>query len=86
MNELLSSLFLGLLSTAFLFIISLFLTIGAKTVFNKFFYREKVENPSSTQKKVKRTRKTPNKNSPSVVRSIEIDPSTVDRIYVKKAQ
>lgn len=87
MDNLLTSFILGLLSTVSLFLISLILVVGTKSVYlylKEFLFPtpvkvEKVEKPQNTPRprKKKQTQYTP-------VKSIEINPDEVDRIYVRK--
>ena len=94
MQNLLVSFFNGLLSTLFLFILSGVIVIGAKTIqlyLKEFFPKAEITPPPieqpppqvATTPKKKTTRKKPSKTS-AVIKSIEIDPKQVDRIYVKK--
>ena len=80
MNSFLS-LTLGFLSTLGCFVLSFLCVIGAKVAL--LALKKPVQ---TTQPAKKRSRKTEtNKNTPSpCVRSIEIDPNSIDRIYVKK--
>ncbi|MBQ7235929.1 MAG: hypothetical protein IKB30_00265 [Clostridia bacterium] len=78
---------LGFLCTAMLFALCFLSVIGTKTVFlyiKRFLPAKKIEIPPPEDKPKKKTAPRAPK-SPQVVRSIEIDPSTVDRIYVKKS-
>ena len=79
------SFFSGILCLSGLFIISLVIVVGFRTI--EFFIKEHfLVNPTSVEKPPPRTIKRKRKKSyPSPVRSIEIDPQEVDRIYVKKA-
>ena len=97
MQNLLLSFFNDFLSTLFLFILSGVVVISAKalslylsTVFPKPKETPPVEKeqPIALPKKPqrKRTQPKPQKPSNGVITSIEIDPSKVDRIYVKKVK
>ena len=85
MINLLSSFLVGFLSTAFLFVLSIIIVLGVKyllILIKSFTVKDlpktsENKNPSSYKRK-KRKVLTPQ-------RSIEIDPSQVDRIYVKKS-
>ncbi len=84
----LSSFFLGLLCTCGLFALSLLLVIGGKILIisfkEKFFPApaEKVAPPPKAPVIKRRVSKPKTISKP--VRSIEIDPEQVDKIYVKK--
>ena len=76
---------IGLFCTVCLFVLSFFIVVGAKTVYEslKNLLPKKEQNIPTPKK----TRPKPRKpKSPQVVRTIEIDPTQVDKIYVKKAQ
>jgi len=90
MNDAFSSFVIGLLCTASLFAICFFLVVGFKTMLLAVKERH-VKQPQSPPdpevkpiKKVQKKRKRKPKSIPKPVRSIEIDPEQVDRIYVKK--
>ena len=76
----------GFLYTLTLFILCLFLVVGAKSfllaVKLKFFTKKQ------PQKQVKRARKKPTtapKKIPATVRSIEINADEIDKIYFKRS-
>lgn len=78
-----SSFFSGLSCLCGFFLLSLFIVVGIKWLsffIKEHFYQKPVEVLEPPPIKRKRKRKTP-----TPVRSIEIDPQEVDRIYVKKA-
>ena len=86
MKAFVSSFFLGLLYTTMLFVICFLLVIGAKTVFNTLKkYLPENKTPPPVEKPSPKKKPSSPKN-PGVIRTIEIDPNQVDRIYVKKAQ
>lgn len=73
------SLFLGFISTVGFFVLSFMLVVGAKTVIftiKKFFAKKDAPPP--------KIEKEPLPKKPKTVKSIEIDPALVDKIYVKK--
>ncbi|MBQ9734992.1 MAG: hypothetical protein IJV95_03935 [Clostridia bacterium] len=74
----------GFFLTLCFFIASLFIVLGAKSA-NEFIKlrlpKKKVSAPPQNEQKPKTTRP---KKKPSAVRSIEINPDEIDRIYVKK--
>lgn len=73
------SLFLGLISITGFFLLSFILVVGAKTVIlttKKFFAKNDAPPP--------KIEKEPLPKKPKTVKSIEIDPALVDKIYVKK--
>ncbi len=87
MFNILSSFFVGFLCTAFLFVLSIILTLGIKSLFLlvKDFLdkrtikqtREEIKQPAPPKRKKRKVS--------NIQRSIEIDPSEIDRIYVKKS-
>lgn len=93
MNNFLVPFISGLACLIALFALSLFLVLGGKFFYiwiKQFFPSSKSNLPSEQEKPTpvkKQTPKPRNRQSvkkPSPVRSIEIDPSQIDRIYVKK--
>ena len=94
MQNLLVSFFNGFLSTLFLFILSGVVVIGAKVIqlyLKELFPKSEITPPLVEQPtpklepspRKKMQRKNPKKQS-AVIKSIEIDPRQVDKIYVKK--
>lgn len=84
MNILLSSALEGLFGTIALFIISCILVVGSKVIFLKLkSILPKKQPPLEPVTPAKQTVKKPRKK-PATIRSIEIDPAEIDRIYVKK--
>ncbi len=87
MNNPTQSALLGFFCTLGLFFLCLFFVAGVKIIFlrlkDKFFPKKPkpIEPPTPTV--VKRQIRKP-RTIPKPVRSIEIDPEQVDRIYVKK--
>ncbi len=84
MNNTLTNFLLGLLCVGGLFVLCLLVVLGGKMLalsFKEKFFAKKVAPPPKPQT-VKR-RKKPS-TIPKPVRSIEIDPDQVDKIYVKK--
>ena len=82
---------LGLFFTIILFFICLFLVAGVRATYillkyklNKMFDFQILPN---MEEKPKRTykRKQKSKSSNQIIRSIEINPEEIDRIYVKKS-
>ena len=76
------SFFLGFLFTAGLFLFCFLTVAGAKTligIINRFFPKK------AKQIEVQTTPPKKPKSPPQAVKSIEIDPSLVDKIYVKKS-
>ncbi len=73
------SLFLGFICTAGLFVLCFVLVVGAKTLLvaiKKVLPQKEVPPPPEINK--------PAPKKPKTVKSIEIDPALVDKIYVKK--
>lgn len=81
MNNLLISFFGGFLAVAFLFAISFFTVIIVKKAYFKlletFPKKRSISSPNSDKQTAPRKKRAP-------IRSIEINPEEVDRIYVKK--
>ena len=83
MFNLLSSFLAGFLSTAFLFVISVIIALGIKTL--DLLIKELAEEKPSPESKPKKARRKKRRKTTAPQRSIEIDPSQIDRIYVKKS-
>lgn len=74
------SFFLGFICTAGLFVLCYILVIGVKTLLfavKKFLPKKELPVPVEVEK--------PTPKKPKTVKSIEIDPAFVDKIYVKKS-
>ncbi len=85
MNSFFSSFISGLFCTGLLFFISLVSVIGYKMITIKIknlFPKQQAPNHLPEQDKPQTPKK--RRRKPSTVRSIEIDPEEIDRIYVKK--
>ena len=70
----------GVFATATLFIISLLLVVGIKSVYytlKGYFVKKQPPEPEIKPR--------PEKRKPKTVRTIEIDPDIADRIYFKKS-
>ncbi len=92
MNNFASNFFLGLICTLFLFVLSVIITLGIKTLYLMYLDFTKKPQPSNENKQPphksrQTTSKKPKpKKAPShIIRSIEIDPEQIDKIYVKKS-
>lgn len=87
MNEFFISFIVGFLCTATLFCLCFLLVIGAKVLYltSKRLLSKPPVPPPQVKEVVKRAPRTA-RPAPKPVRSIEIDPATIDRIYVKKAE
>ena len=92
MLNILSSFIIDFLCTAFLFVLSIIIVLGVKTLLlmlKDFAPSKNLETeivPATiSPKKPKRKRHSRKVNKPSISRSIEIDPNSVDKIYVKKS-
>ena len=88
MNNLFSSVVLGLLFIIIFYLLCLFLVVGVKIVYltvkSKFYSPNKYsrcKKPSVSSEK----RQQIQIKKPKTVRSIEINPDDVDRIYVRKS-
>ena len=81
LSSILPSFLSGLAFLVVFFFISLFLVVGIKVVFlhleNKLIKRNRPKKQTATTKK-------PPKKQQNVVKSIEINPEEVDKIYFKK--
>ncbi len=85
MNNFISNFFLGFICTLFLLILSVIITLGLKTLGWFYLERSKKTQPTQQVKKSSATNKSKPQKAPSnIVRSIEIDPEQIDKIYVKK--
>ena len=91
MNNFASSFLLGLVCTLFLLILSVIITLGVKMLFLMYFdFAKTKESPKqTTPTKAKSKDMSPKKPPkpkpiPKAIRSIEIDPEQIDKIYVKK--
>ena len=87
MNQFFTSFTLGFLCTSCLFALCFLITIGAKTLLNLFENILPQKQPISQEvelPKPKRKRKPKTQKHSKIIRSVEIDPSEIDRIYVKK--
>ena len=67
-----------------LFALCVFLVVGIKTVVNAVRTQFKKPEPEKEQKPAPPKRGRPRTGKPKKLRSIEIDPEQVDRIYVRK--
>lgn len=85
MLNLLTSPALGFFCLAGLFVLCFLTVVGAKIVYItvKQFIRPKKEEPEKTP--VKEKRKPPVKRIAKPIRSIEINPDEVDKIYMRKS-
>ena len=81
-----SSVFWGFLCVVLLFVLSLLLVVGAKAVI--LYIKQMVDKirylPSEKDFKPAPPKKSTVKKAEKPIRSIEINPDEVDRIYVKK--
>lgn len=90
MNDFSATFLDGFLCTAFLFIVCFLSVIGGKTVYLaiKRYLPQKPEpavEPPKQETNPKPKRRKPRNKKPAAVRSIEIDPNEIDKIYVKKS-
>ena len=78
------SFFLGFVLVTLFFFLSLFLVLGIKlTIYSiKSYFNIEPEKPTAVVRQRKPRQKKP--ASPPLIRSIEINPEEIDRIYVKK--
>ena len=91
MNNFASSFLLGLVCTLFLLVLSVIITLGVKMLFLMYFDFAKTKELTKQEKpnKAKNKEISPKKTTkpkpiPKAIRSIEIDPEQIDKIYVKK--
>ena len=83
--NIISSFLTGFSSTAFLFVLSAIIVFGFKylrLIIKSFAVRN---NPPEPKPKRQYSKKPKKPKSPSDKRSIQIDPSQIDKIYVKKS-
>ncbi len=91
MNNFAINFFLGLICTLFLFVLSVIITLGVKSLYLMRLDLIKKQNISKPDqkptepKKTVATKKPKTQTSKKTVKSIEIDPEIVDKIYVKKS-
>ena len=85
MFNILSSFLVGFLSTAFLFIMSVIIVLGIKTLLIMIKDLAVQNTPPVAENKKPSPPKRKKRKVISPQRSIEIDPSQIDRIYVKKS-
>lgn len=78
MNNIPVSVFLGPLFLIVFFVVCLICVAGVKTVY--FYFKSRSESPKPDVKRVHK----PAQPKEKPVRSIEINPDEVDKIYVKK--
>ena len=78
--------FTGLLTTILLFCFCFFIVVGAKSlqVFLQYKLLKNTKASPPTPPKKPKTSPKPKKSTPKVIKSIEIDPMEIDKIYVKK--
>ena len=90
MNNFASSFLLGLVCTLFLLILSVIITLGVKMLclmyldFSKNQDTSKEIKPKQSKKQPSPKKPAKHKPTPRAIRSIEIDPEQIDKIYVKK--
>ncbi len=92
MLNLLSPFIVDFICTFFLFVFSVIIVLGGKMliliVYDFIFKKTALSQPvQQSQPKAKSTapKKSKSTKKPSIVRSIEIDPEHVNKIYVKKS-
>lgn len=84
--NILSSFFVDFLSTSFLFVLSLIIVLGVKylrLIIKDLLVQDTT--PEEPDKKPSPVRKRKKRKPKHDKRSIEIDPSEIDRIFVKKS-
>ncbi len=84
MFNLLSNFFVGLSCTFFLFILSVIIALSIKVIYLTAQDLKKQSPSIETEKPRKKRTKKP-KSQSGVVHSVEIDPTKIDKIYVKKS-
>ena len=88
MDDITSSVVLGLLCTFGLFMFSLVTVVGVKAIFYSVLDSIIKPKPQQEPKKAERKKRPTQKKQPSTskpIRSIEIDPEQIDKIFVKKS-
>ena len=86
MLNLLSNFLVGFACTLFLFVLSVIIALSIKAIYlsvKEISQRQYTQTEKEQTPKTKRTR-TPKKTT-GVIRSVEIDPNQIDKIYVKKS-
>lgn len=91
MNNFGLSFFLGIICTLFLFVLSVIITLGVKSLYlmrldllKKQLSAQSDKQPTAPAK-TSAPKKSKTQTSKKTVKSIEIDPEIVDKIYVKKS-
>lgn len=85
MNEFFVSITVGFLCTLTLFAVCFLIVLGGKVVFLTVKRYLAVEQPTKVAPQRKPKKPKTIKPEPKPIRSIEIDPFEIDRIYVKKS-
>lgn len=85
MNNFLTSFLTGLTCTLFLLVLSVILVLGVKMLFLIIADLKPSSQAPTPPKKRVRKKVNSKPQQAKVVRSIEIDPSQIDQIYVKKS-
>ena len=86
MYNLLSSFLVGFSCTFFLFILSVIIALSIKVIcLTAKDLSQNQNNPIPNEQKLKKKRLKKPKNQSGVIRSVEIDPNQIDKIYVKKS-
>ena len=86
MSNLLSNFLVGFSCTFFLFIISVIFALSFKAIYlSAKDLSQKQNNPILSQSKPKKKRHRKPKSQSGVIRSVELDPTEIDKIYVKKS-
>ena len=79
--------FTGLLTTILLFCFCFFIVVGAKSlqVFLQYKLLKNTKPSPPAPRKKPKTAPRSKKSTPKVIKSIEIDPMEIDKIYVKRS-
>lgn len=82
----LSNFLVGFSCTLFLFIISLIIVLSFRLIYlTAKDLAQKQPEPKPKEKRKKRKKPNVAESQPAVVHSVEIDPTKIDKIYVKKS-
>ena len=90
MNSFSKSFLLGLICTLFLFVMSVIITLGVKTLYLIYAEHLKKDNQRHIKKpnpkpKTKSSKTPKPAKKAKIIGSIEIDPEQIDKFYVKKS-
>ena len=86
MFNLLSNFLVGFSCTFFLFVLSVIIALSFKAIYlSAKDLSQKQPSPTTNEQKTKKKRHRKPTSKSGVIRSVEIDPNEIDKIYVKKS-